>query len=74
MQDDLCCKIQNYLKSAKEQLEIGHKTLAAFYYGNANAIYDFLSNFHNEYLVLIDATCGNDFIFLDHELFPDVDF
>lgn len=66
---NLVNKMQNYLQSAKEQLENGNKTLAAFYYGNANAIYDFLCVYYEGQQILFDVAIGNDFMFLDHELF-----
>ena len=71
---DLASEMRDYLDSAKEQLEIGNKILAAFYYGNANSISDFLRDFYDIPPQIIDSTIGNDFMFLDHELFSDANF
>lgn len=67
--EDLVGEMLDYLDSAKEQLATGNKILAAFYYGHANAIADFLRDFYDAPPQIIESTVGNDFMFLDHELF-----
>lgn len=71
---DLAGEMRDYLDSAKEQLAVGNKVLAAFYYGNANSISEFLHDFYDIPPEIIDSAIGNDFMLLDHELFSDADF